>query len=74
MKLILLTTVLLIAGCTPTGFYESETTPKGWRVITTPGNNFSYIVPVVMDDGTRCIVLSSNSSGRGGITCDWGKK
>lgn len=66
--------VLLLAGCTSAGFSESETTPKGWRVITAPGGNYSYVVPVTMEDGTRCIVLSSNSSGRGGITCDWGKK
>lgn len=46
--------------------------PKDWRIITSPSNNKTYVVPVTMEDGTKCVVVTANGSGSG-ITCDWRK-
>ena len=48
---------------------------EGWLRIDWPGMNTGYsthVVPIVMDDGTNCVV----AGGRYGtaISCDWRKK
>lgn len=66
--------VLLLAGCMDQiGNREAENLPASWKSYVTPGNDITYLIPTTMDDGTRCVVLTSNG-GRGGISCDWGKK
>lgn len=68
--------VLFLAGCDnfeAIGNREAENLPASWKSYITPGGNITYLIPTVMDDGTRCIVYTSNGS-RGGISCDWGKK
>lgn len=45
----------VLAGCTPAGpSTKDRDAPKDWKVFTTPGANYHYVFPVVMDDGTRC--------------------
>jgi hypothetical protein len=73
-KLFLAALSVALVGCGPAGETTTDDMPEDWRAFRTSGGYISYVVPVTMADGTRCIVLSSNSSGRGGITCDWGKK
>ena len=46
--------------------------PKGTVVINTPGGRVSHIVPTVLEDGTRCVALITNSN-QGGISCDFPK-
>ncbi len=66
---------LLLAGCSKRGDMndklESDRLPEGWQMFITNGS-ISVIVPVTMSDGTRCVVLSGNSAGKG-ISCDWSK-
>ena len=65
--------VLLLAGCTDQiGSREAENLPASWKSFVTPGNYITYLIPATMDDGTRCVVLTSNGN-RGGISCDWKK-
>ena len=65
--------VLLLAGCmAEIGGREAENLPASWKSFVTPGNYITYLIPATMDDGTRCVVLTSNG-GRGGISCDWKK-
>jgi hypothetical protein len=73
-KLLLAALSMALVGCGSSGETTAVELPKDWRAFHTSGGYVSYVFPVTMADGTRCIVLSSNSSGRGGITCDWGKK
>ena len=49
-----------------------EEVPPGWKQFVTPGNHITYVIPIEVD-GVKCVVVSSNDSGRG-ITCDWGKQ
>jgi len=68
--------VLLLVGCNGldrNGERQAENLPSTWRSFVTVGNNIVYLIPATMDDGTRCVVLTSNGN-RGGISCDWGKK
>ncbi len=73
LAVFLLITILMVAACSKAGEHSLDNVPTGWKSIVSPGNAWTYVVPVTLDDGTRCIVLTSNSN-RGGITCDWGKK
>lgn len=61
--------VLACAGCS-VGEHAGAETPKGWRSFVAAGNNITYVVPVTMDDGTRCVVTFGNSQGRG-VSCEW---
>jgi len=64
----------VLAGCTPAGpSTKDRDAPKDWEVFTTPGANYHYVFPVVMDDGTRCVAMAGNSRGGRAITCDWRK-
>ena len=49
-----------------------EEAPPGWKQFVTPGNYITYVIPVEID-GVKCVVVTSNNSGRG-ISCDWGTK
>lgn len=69
--------VLLLAGCEngdfeKIGHREAENLPSSWKSYVSPGNHIVYLIPTTMNDGTRCVVLTSNGS-RGGISCDWEK-
>ena len=67
--------VLLLAGCgdfDTIGNREAENLPTSWKSFVTPGNQITYLIPATMDDGTRCVVYTSNGH-RGGISCDWKK-
>ena len=67
--------VLLLASCgdfEKIGNRKAENLPSSWKSYITPGNHITYLIPTTMDDGTRCVVLTSNGS-RGGISCDWKK-
>ena len=64
----------LLTACTGAGQAPADTrAPKDWRVFTTPGANYHYVFPVVMEDGTRCVAMAGNSSGGRSIACDWRK-
>lgn len=61
--------VMLLSAC------NDDTKPplkEGWIRIDWPDFNATYVVPIVMDDGTNCVV----AGGRYGqdISCDWRKK
>ena len=61
--------VMLLSAC------NGEPKPplkEGWIRIDWPDFNATYVVPIVMDDGTNCVV----AGGRYGqnISCDWRKK
>lgn len=60
---------LACAGCS-VGERTDAGTPKGWRTFVAAGNHFTHVVPVTMEDGTRCVVTFGNGDGRG-VSCDW---
>ena len=45
---------------------------EGWIRIDWPSLEATHVLPIVMDDGTKCVI----AGGRYGtaISCDWGKK
>jgi hypothetical protein len=57
------------AGCSVGERTDAET-PNGWRTFVAAGNYVTHVVPVTMDDGTRCVVTFGNGAGRG-VSCDW---
>ena len=61
--------VLACAGCSVGERTDAET-PKGWRTFVAGGNHVTHVVPVTMEDGTRCVVTFGNGAGRG-VSCDW---
>jgi hypothetical protein len=63
----------LLAACTPAEMSaEKYGAPKEWRVFTTPGGNYHYVFPVLMEDGTRCIAMAgTGGSGGRSISCNW---
>lgn len=63
--------VLACAGCSVGERTDAET-PKGWRTFVAGGNHFTHVVPVTMEDGTRCVVTFGNGAGRG-VSCDWSR-
>jgi hypothetical protein len=65
--------LIVISGCSASVDNGDEKYPDDWIVVTSPGNRKAYIVPITAKDGTRCIVLTSNDSGRA-ISCDWPSK
>ena len=76
MTRLLIVCALLLAGCgdfAKIGIRESENLPASWKSFVTPGNTIVYLIPATMDDGTKCVVLTSNGS-RGGISCNWENK
>jgi hypothetical protein len=72
MRLCILALALTLTACDweQKGEMKGEV-PPGWKQFVTPGAYITYVIPVEID-GTRCVVVSGNSSGRG-ITCDWRK-
>jgi len=61
--------VMLLSAC------NDDTKPPlkaGWLRIDWPSLEATHVVPIVMDDGTNCVV----AGGRYGtaISCDWRKK
>ena len=60
---------LACAGCS-VGERTDAGAPKGWRTFVAAGNHFTHVVPVTMEDGTRCVVTFGNGDGRG-VSCDW---
>lgn len=63
------------SGCAPPGNAPPDyVPPKGWQAFVTPSNTYTYVIPVKLEDGTRCVLVAGNSgtSGRS-ITCDWAK-
>jgi hypothetical protein len=63
--------LILLGGC-DIGRQDNETTPKGWQRYAVFGY-VTYVVPVTLEDGTRCVAVVGSNAGRG-ITCDWGRK
>jgi len=61
--------VLACAGCSVEQ-REAGAAPKGWKSFVAPGNVMTYVAPVTMDDGTRCVVTFGNSAGSG-VSCDY---
>ena len=61
------------AACTPAGEATSAVErPPGWQVFTTPGGTYTYLIPVTLEDGTRCVMVAGNAGASGrAITCDW---
>lgn len=47
--------------------------PSDWRVYVAPGNHVTYVMPVTMNDGTRCVLVIGNSAGRA-VSCEWERK
>ena len=45
---------------------------EGWIRIDWPSINATHIAPIVMDDGTNCVVAGGNTGVA--ISCDWRKK
>jgi hypothetical protein len=73
MRLGILAIALTLTACNWEQKGEiKEEVPPGWKQFVTPGNHITYVIPVEID-GVKCVVVSSNNSGRG-ITCDWGKQ
>ena len=73
MRLCILAIALTLTACNWEQKGEMvEEVPPGWKQFVTPGNHITYVIPVEVD-GVKCVVVSSNDSGRG-ITCDWGKQ
>jgi hypothetical protein len=73
MRLGILAIALTLTACNWEQKGEiKEEVPPGWKQFVTPGNHITYVIPVEID-GVKCVVVSSNDSGRG-ITCDWGKQ
>ena len=70
MKITLLAlAIVFLAGCANGDRTDLET-PKNWKVFSTSGNYISYVIPVTMDDGTKCVIVTANNAGRG-ISCNW---
>jgi len=61
--------VLVCVGCSEGERMNAET-PKGGRTFVAAGNHVTHVVPVTLEDGTRCVVTFGNSSGRG-VSCEW---
>lgn len=59
--------LLASAGCSDG---ERTETHKGWRSFVAAGGYTTHIVPVTLDDGTRCVVAFGNSAGRA-VSCGW---
>jgi hypothetical protein len=73
MRLGILAIALTLTACNWEQKGEiKEEVPPGWKQFVTPGNHITYVIPIEVD-GLKCVVVSSNDSGRG-ITCDWGKQ
>jgi hypothetical protein len=61
--------VMLLSAC------NDDTKPPlkaGWLRIEWPSLNATHVAPIVMDDGTKCVVAGGNTGVA--ISCDWGKK
>ena len=69
----LLLACLTAAACTPAGeASKAVERPPGWQVFTTPGATYTYLIPVTLEDGTRCVVVAGNAGASGrAIACDW---
>lgn len=61
--------VIACAGCSVGERTDTET-PKGLRTFVAGGNHVTHVAPVMMDDGTKCVVTFGNGAGRG-VSCDW---
>jgi hypothetical protein len=51
---------------------------EGQKVFVTPADTRTtpyrtYVIPVVMDDGTKCVVVAGGGGGTG-ISCEWRNK
>jgi hypothetical protein len=60
---------VVCAGCGASQSTDADT-PKGWRTFVAAGNHVTHVVPVTMEDGTRCVVTFGNGAGRG-VSCEW---
>jgi hypothetical protein len=58
-------------GCATGETTQDNSIPPGWKAYTTAGNYRTYVIPVTMDDGTKCVVVTKNSSGGAGVSCNW---
>jgi hypothetical protein len=71
MKYLVSLICVVLAGCS-VGETTDREIPKGWRAFETGAGRVTFLIPVTMEDGTKCVVVSGNSAGYG-ITCDWSK-
>jgi hypothetical protein len=72
MKRYILLAAVLLAGCSKGMSNDTgEGFPPGTKRLLAPGNRVTWIVPVTMDDGTRCIATVSNGTGGGHVACNW---
>lgn len=70
MKIISSTIFLVICiGCSIEEKTDT-TTMKEWRTYVGGQGHVTHVVPVIMPDGTRCVLVIGNSQGRG-VSCDW---
>lgn len=58
--------VALLAACSPPS--DVIGVEAGVKTFLTAGTRY-YAVPVVMDDGTRCVALVNTTSSKGTISC-----
>ena len=72
--------IIIIGGLfLPTKREEvKEESYEGQKVFVTPADTRTtpyrtYVIPVVMDDGTKCVVVAGSSGGTG-ISCEWRNK
>jgi outer membrane lipoprotein SlyB len=72
-RLIFAAIALALTGC-GTGDVPHDEVPVGWKAVQSSGNFITYVIPVTMDDGTKCVITKTNGSGGGGIACDWRAK
>jgi hypothetical protein len=73
-KLFSIICVLLLSACSAGEKPDAQSAkdwPQGTKIYVAPGANYKYVIPIKMDDGTRCILVANNSSGGGAISCDW---
>ena len=68
--LILSLIAFALTGC-ETGDVSRSDVPVGWKAFVSDGNFITFVIPVTMEDGTKCVITKPNGTGGGGISCDW---
>jgi hypothetical protein len=70
LRLFVVCVAFMLAGCERSIASDSDGGfPAGTKRITAPGNYITWVVPLTMDDGTRCIVTVKNGSGGSDLSC-----
>lgn len=61
---------VFVCGCSYGPTKTADEWPAGTKRFVGGGNHIHDIVPVTMEDGTRCVVVVKNSAGTA-ISCNW---